>query len=197
MPRLLLLRHGQSTWNAEERWQGWADPPLSPLGQRQAEAAARWLAGEAERFERVVSSDLARARRTAEIVADGLGTGPVEVEPALRERDVGDWTGLTSDEIGLRWPEVLQAWRERRLVATPGGEPEAALVARVTAALGALAGNGPVLVVTHGGVIRSLERATGTPACPGGNLCGRWMDSTPEGGLDLGPAASLPALDHV
>ncbi|MGH9155407.1 MAG: histidine phosphatase family protein [Acidimicrobiales bacterium] len=179
MPRLLLLRHGQSTWNAEERWQGWADPPLSPLGVHQAEDAARWLVESGTGFGTVACSDLVRARRTAEIVADGLGLGPVEVDPALRERNVGDWEGLTTDEIGLRWPEALAAWRDRRLRTTPGGEAEPVLVARALAGLGRLAAAAPtggrVLVVTHGGVIRSLERHFGLGPGQVANLCGRWF----------------------
>ncbi|MEO6121671.1 MAG: histidine phosphatase family protein [Acidimicrobiales bacterium] len=202
MSRLLLLRHGQSTWNAEHRWQGWADPPLSPLGERQAGAAARWLATWSERFAAaVVSSDLVRARRTAEVLAEGLGLGPVEVDADLRERDVGDWTGLTTGEIGSRWPAVLAEWRAGRLVATPGGEPEPALVARVLAGLSRLAarhGAGEaVLVITHGGAIRALERRFGIEPNPLGlgNLCGRWIEFD---GPDprAGPAVTLPALDE-
>src|SRR5688572_19392365 len=89
--RLLLLRHGQSTWNADGRWQGQADPPLSPLGEEQARDAARRLAP--GQFSRVLASDLRRARQTAEILADALRL-PVEVDPDLREIDVGDWQGL-------------------------------------------------------------------------------------------------------
>lgn len=186
MPRLLLLRHGQSTWNAEQRWQGWADPPLSALGERQAEAAARSLAGGDDRFDRVVCSDLGRARRTAEVITEGLELGPVEVDAGLRERDVGDFTGLTTEEIGRRWPAVLEAWRERRLTTIPGGEEEPALVARVLAALARVGTDGDVLIVTHGGVIRSLERHLGVEPVPLPNLCGRWFEFE-DGRLQLGP----------
>jgi len=86
MSRLLLVRHGQSTWNAEERWQGHADPPLSDLGERQARAAAPSVVAIGATV--VVSSDLTRARQTAELLAPPTLT-PV-VEPSVRERDVGD-----------------------------------------------------------------------------------------------------------
>src|ERR687894_225034 len=105
MARLLLVRHGESTWNARGRWQGWADPPLTDLGRAQAEAAGPAAAP----VDAVVSSDLQRARATAELMAVALGLDPaaVHVEPDVRERDVGDFTGLTRAEIEERWPGVL------------------------------------------------------------------------------------------
>jgi probable phosphoglycerate mutase len=93
--RLLMVRHGQSTWNADGRWQGHADAPLSVLGEAQAAAAAEAIGD----IDVVVASDLARARRTAEIIADALGVGPALVDARLRERDAGAWTGLTRHEI--------------------------------------------------------------------------------------------------
>ncbi|HEX8581069.1 MAG TPA: histidine phosphatase family protein, partial [Acidimicrobiales bacterium] len=80
--RVLLVRHGQSVWNAEGRWQGQLDPPLSDVGAEQARAAAAHLDGVVA----VATSDLDRARRTAEILAEALGVGPAIVEPGLRER---------------------------------------------------------------------------------------------------------------
>src|SRR5687767_12818211 len=102
MTRVLLVRHGQSTWNAEGRWQGWADPPLSELGATQALTAANHV----EHVDAVVSSDLVRARETAEIIAKALGIAEVEAFRGLRERGAGDWTGLTRPEIEERWPEA-------------------------------------------------------------------------------------------
>ena len=88
--RILLVRHGESAWNAIGRWQGWADPELSDLGRQQAlEAAAAVGAVDA-----IVASDLQRAMQTALIISEAIGVGPVQVEAGLRERDVGDWTGL-------------------------------------------------------------------------------------------------------
>ena len=102
--RLALVRHGQSTWNALGRWQGQADPPLSPLGEEQAAEAAERLEATGVAVTGVVTSDLVRARRTGEIVAAALGLGPVDVRPDLREYDVGDWSGLTKPEIEKKWP---------------------------------------------------------------------------------------------
>src|SRR5829696_1601221 len=93
--RLLLVRHAQSEWNADGRWQGWADPPLSGLGRRQSATAADALGWP----DAIVASDLERARETAAIIAAAGGPGAFEVEPALRERDLGDFTGLTRAEI--------------------------------------------------------------------------------------------------
>src|SRR3954464_6700209 len=89
--RVLLVRHGQSEWNAVGRWQGQADPPLSDLGRAQARAAARSLGS----LDAVYASDLQRATETALIIAEQIGIGPVILDPDLRERDAGQWSGLT------------------------------------------------------------------------------------------------------
>jgi probable phosphoglycerate mutase len=179
--RLLLLRHAESEWNAEGRWQGTADPPLSARGEEQAGAA-----GELVRpfgFAAVVSSDLRRARRTAEVLAAPLGV-PTAVDPGLREYDVGDWSGLTRAEIETRWPGAVDAWREGRLPSTPNGERRDAAIRRVGAALRRVAAahpRGPVLVVTHGGVIGALATSLGAEPARVGHLAGRWFDARPEG----------------
>ena len=125
MTRLLLVRHGQSVWNAEGRWQGQADPPLSELGERQAEAAGSAI----EPVDAVVTSDLVRASRTAEILGDSLGV-PVEVERGFRERDAGEWSGLTRVEIEEAWPGYLADHRR-----PPGFELDEPLVERVLEAI--------------------------------------------------------------
>lgn len=192
MGRLLLLRHGQSTWNAEHRWQGQADPPLSRLGESRARRTAAWLAETGPGFAGVVASDLERSRRTAEIFSEVLGLGEVELDPALRERDVGAWSGLTTEEIATQWPEALQAWRDGLLPGPPAGETDAALVARVMPALERLVVHvdGALLVVTHGGAIRSLERHLAVPSCTPTNLCGRWFEAD-------GAAGTIAAGDPV
>ncbi len=167
---LLLVRHGQSTWNAEQRWQGQADPPLSPLGERQAQAAAAAVA--ALGVTRIVASDLERARRTAELLAPpGV---VVEVEPALRERHAGDWTGLTRAEIDERYPGWIDEHRS-----PPGFEGDEPLLARVVPVVDAIFARADVpaatVALTHGGVIRTLERHFGTPSAPVPNLGGRWL----------------------
>ena len=194
---LLLVRHGQSTWNDEGRWQGQADPPLSALGEAQAAEAAARLAGVG--FAAVASSDLVRARRTAEIVARSLALGPVIVEPRLKEYDVGRWCGLTKPEIEQGWPGMIAAWAGGALPSTPGGELRVAFAERVVASLRRLAGEmpaGDMLVVTHSGVVRTLERLLGVEHVPIGNLSGRWCLVDDDGGLSMGDGVVLLDPDH-
>jgi probable phosphoglycerate mutase len=173
--RLLVVRHGQSTWNSEGRWQGQADPPLSALGELQARDAARHLARQVreERIGAIWSSDLLRAARTAQIVAAEIGV-PVRFDERLRERDAGEWQGLTRDEIEAGWPGALAAGER-----PAGFEADETLLVRVRAAVGDIAdahGGDAVLVVSHGGVVRTLERHLGDDdrgLLP--NLAGRWF----------------------
>ena len=196
MAHVLLLRHGQSTWNAESRWQGWADAPLSDEGLRQAAAMAAQLASSGPRFTRLVSSDLARSIDTAAVIARALDLGEVAVEPDLRERDVGDWSGRTTEEIEIIWPGAIAAWRAGRLDRPPGGEHEPAFRARVVRAVERLAAepDGPVLAVTHGGVIRALERHLGGNPAGTQNLGGRWFDLAPDNRLRAGEPTGLPEV---
>src|SRR5215467_14607337 len=92
---LLLVRHGETDWNADGRLQGQTDRPLSDFGRRQARQLAEELDG--EQFEAIYSSDLARARETAEIVSERRGLA-VRLDPDLREKDWGNWEGLTAVE---------------------------------------------------------------------------------------------------
>ena len=195
--RLALVRHGQSTWNALSRWQGQANPPLSPLGEEQAAEAAERLAGTG--VSGVVTSDLIRARRTGQIVADALGLGPVRVHPDLGEYDVGDWSGLTKPEIEKRWPGQQAEWFGGRLATTPGGEGRIAFDKRVMQAVLEVSAEAPagsvLVVITHGGVIRALERAAGAPPVPIANLSGRWF-SVDDGRLRAGEPLTLVGTDH-
>ena len=194
---VLVLRHGQSEWNADGRWQGQADPPLSDLGEEQARDAAERLRG--VEFAGVASSDLQRARRTAEILAEALGLD-IAVDPALREIDVGDWTGLTRAEIEAQWPGELAAWSEGRSESPLGGETRTHLVQRARAALTRLAaGVEPgdrLLVVTHGALIRHLDRALGLRPDSLGNLGGRWYEADGNGSLVPGEMVSLADPDE-
>jgi broad specificity phosphatase PhoE len=143
---LLIARHGETDWNRERRWQGHADPPLNELGRAQAAELAGALAR--ERLEAIYSSDLRRACETAEIVGAQLGV-PVTSDPALREIDVGTWSGLTREELeGREWD----------------GEAPEAHGARVLAAVRRIVRQHPegrVLVVTHGGSLRRVFEAIG------------------------------------
>ena len=165
MRDLLLLRHAQSTWNAEGRWQGQSDPPLSPLGEQQILAAAAALPRD---LEAIVASDLVRARRTAEAASDVLGL-PVAIDPRLRERHGGPLEGLTGEELAERYPEYLADRRN----APEGFETDDMLLARVRPALDELRGR--MLVVTHGGVISALSSAYGHARWHPGNTTGCWL----------------------
>ncbi len=168
---LLLIRHGQSTWNANGRWQGQADPPLTELGEEQAGLAAQAL----ESIDAVWCSDLRRAARTAEIIATHHGLTP-RVEPGLRERDAGEWTGLTRVEIEAAWPGMLT-----RHARPPGFETDHSLLARLVPLLqkiGAEHDGQRVVAVTHGGIVRALERHLEAEGADGflPNLGGRWLE---------------------
>jgi broad specificity phosphatase PhoE len=155
------MRHGQSVWNAEHRWQGHGDPELTPLGREQARTAGERLASAG--IERLVASDLARARETAEIVGEVLGLA-LEIDERWRERSIGVWTGLTRGEIQARWPAQYAHFRSHDANARPGGgESDAMLRARAQLALRALRERHAslrVLVVTHRGIARMLAPET-------------------------------------
>jgi broad specificity phosphatase PhoE len=194
MIRLLLVRHGESTWNAQSRWQGQADPPLSPFGERQAEDATVRLAQVAA-VTAVWVSDLVRARRTGELIAQRLDLDAVREEPRLRERDVGAWSGLTRAEIEQRWPGYLAARRS-----PPDFEDDEALLERTCAGLAAVvdgSDSGDVVVVTHGGVIRTIERSLGATPERLPNLGGRWLLADSPTDLALGERVVLLEPEEV
>lgn len=148
MTDLILVRHGETEWNRLGRVQGRTDVPLNDVGRDQARATARRLAG--DRFDAVVASPLSRAAETAQIIAEGLGLGPVELVDDLVERNYGEAEGMTGEDIDKRWGGKLEAQESREEI-----------IARVKPALLALADRHPgqrVLVVSHGGVIGSLIR---------------------------------------
>lgn len=151
--RLILVRHGQSEWNALGRLQGVADPPLSEAGRAQARALGPFVAD--LRPEVAVSSDLARARDTLALL--GLGLDPLPPDPRWREADLGDWTGRLPGDLTAAEHAELDLWRVGRAT-PPGGESWEHTRARVAAATRDLAatGAGRVVVVTHGGPVRAL-----------------------------------------
>lgn len=151
---LLLIRHGETAWNAEHRIQGQLDIPLSPTGVWQAGRVAERLAGAP--IDAVITSDLARAALTAAPLAAALGL-PAQPDPRLRERSFGVFEGFTVEQIATRWPEAFVAWRARDPAwAMDGGESGAQFIARVLAALHdlvvAYAGR-TIAVVAHGGTL--------------------------------------------
>lgn len=171
MPRrlFLLTRHGETDWNVEGRWQGHTDVPLNENGRAQARSIAEVL--RAEGLSGLVSSNLSRARETADIVGAALGLAVAYVDPDLRERTFGVFEGLTRVECERLHPDAWRAWVEEQRPAE-GVEPPGVVAARVTAAIGRaaerIAPNGaPVLLVTHGGALRSaVHKATGLPVGP-------------------------------
>lgn len=185
--RVLLVRHGQSTWNAEGRWQGRADPPLSEAGERQARAAAAAL----DAVVAVWSSDLARARRTAELLAP-VGVA-VHLDARLRERHVGSWTGLTRAEIEARQPGWLDDGRR-----PAGWEDDEAVRTRAWSALRSVVATvrpgDAAVVVSHGGLIRSVVAPLGVSAWPVPNLGGVWLRRVRDG-FELGPGAALFSVE--
>lgn len=150
--RVVVWRHGRTTWNAGSRYQGQADPPLDPVGEKQSRQAAAQLATEPP--ELIVTSDLLRATRTADALSRIIGT-PVKVEPGLREIDVGSWQGLTRGEVAASYPDQYAAWMAGRALVDRGGETKTQLDARVLAALRRIEVE-HVLLVTHGGTSRSI-----------------------------------------
>ena len=180
--RVLLVRHGQSEWNAQGRWQGQADPPLSDLGRAQARAAAHSLGA----LDAIYASDLQRAAETAAIISATLGVGPVIVDPDLRERDAGEWSGLTRDEIHVQYPGYLPDDRHRAFAPgggapkrPPGWESDDELLMRALRVLVRVhlaLPDGDVLAVTHGGLIYAVEGHLGERFQRLANGEGRWVE---------------------
>lgn len=167
--RVLVVRHGQSEWNAAGRWQGRADVALDEVGRRQAAEAALALGT----FDGVWASNLERAHMTAAIIAEIIGIGPVEIDPRLAETDVGPWEGLTQHEVEAGWPGYLA---ERRR--PEGFEAYDDAADRMLLALQHIADRhrgGEVLVVSHGGVIRAARRRLAAPDSRLPNLAGGWF----------------------
>ena len=161
MTTLLLVRHGETDWNAEGRLQGQTDRPLTDFGRMQARRLAEELTD--EELEAIYASDLARARETAEILGERLGL-PVVLDADLREKDWGTWEGLTAVErdrvefVG----ESTEGHRERMLRALrriADRHPD----------------DGRVLVVTHGGSMRRIQAEALGMALPVIENCGRWL----------------------
>jgi probable phosphoglycerate mutase len=151
-----LVRHGVTPENQDRVIQGQGPVELAPEGVTQVQRLAEHLRRHGPTFGALVTSDLPRARQTADLLGAALDLEPIE-EPRFRETDYGDWCGLPYEEVGRRaralGPEPLE-------VPAPGGESPAAMAARVREAFAERAGGddpgGPVLLVTHGGAITAL-----------------------------------------
>jgi glucosyl-3-phosphoglycerate phosphatase len=158
--RLVLVRHGVTDWNREGRWQGRLDPPLSETGRREAALVAERIAADHDlRPARILSSTLARATVTAGVIGQAVGV-EVEPEPRLMEIGAGEWEGRTHAELEATDGERYRLWRTTPGYGPPGGEPLTDASARVRAILTEVqAGHAwPVLLVSHGGILRYLAR---------------------------------------
>jgi probable phosphoglycerate mutase len=155
---ILLARHGESDWNREKRWQGFADRPLTDVGRRQAAELAERL--QATELDAIYASDLRRAKETAESVARSNGL-TVQTTPDLREVDVGSWSGLTRGEAEARFPEGYARWLNGG-EGWDDGETYHQMSERVIRAICRIADahdGGRVLVIAHGGSIRAVHAA--------------------------------------
>jgi 2,3-bisphosphoglycerate-dependent phosphoglycerate mutase len=183
MPTLVLVRHGQSLWNLQNRFTGWVDVPLTTVGRDEARAAGIALTG--MDFDVAYTSALVRAQETLQIVLDAAGLDlPVIRDAALNERDYGDLAGLDKAQTAVRYgEEQVHRWRRSYDVAPPGGESLKDTAARTLpffdrAIMGDIRQGRDVLVVAHGNSNRSivmqldgldedavtrLELATGVP----------------------------------
>ncbi len=152
MSRIVMIRHGETQWNAERRSQGWLDPPLNDTGVWQAELVGEHVRAHYD-FARVISSDLTRCTMTA----DRLGL-EYAVDPMLREINTGAFGGMVIDEIQERFPDVVDLW-DHDIGRAPEGESWLDLTARAgrfVAESGILEIDGDICLVTHGGTIRAL-----------------------------------------
>jgi probable phosphoglycerate mutase len=152
---LLLMRHGETDWNAERRWQGHSDPPLNERGREQARELAATLDG----IDVIYASDLARARETAEILGDRLGL-EVRLDARLRERSFGAWEGQTWEDLEQRHADALRRWQAGETHGPEDAEPYEDFSRRVESFLEEILQTHPgerVLVVGHGGSIRAIH----------------------------------------
>lgn len=162
MPNLVLIRHGESQWNLENRFTGWEDVPLSPKGEAEARAAGEKLAGMS--FDHLFTSVLQRAINTAALAGETAGFGelPTTRDVALNERHYGDLQGLNKAETAKQYgDEQVKIWRRSYDIKPPNGESLADTAARVLpyyeANIAPLLRDGKnILVVAHGNSLRSL-----------------------------------------
>lgn len=151
--RLTLIRHGETDWNRDGRYQGQYNVPLNPAGVLQAHALAERLKDAT--FDAVYSSDLDRARMTAQIAVHQ----PVHADTRLREPDYGVFQGLTYVEMEARYPDIFAAWQPARLIAPPNGESMESVAARIESFLADLRATHEghsVLVVSHGELLQLM-----------------------------------------
>ncbi|MBF6613094.1 MAG: histidine phosphatase family protein [Chloroflexi bacterium] len=157
-----LVRHGETEWNRSHRFQGQLDVPLSEVGRKQAEAVADWLARQSVNFTAIYTSDLKRASQTAQAIGDRLGITPQPAR-ALREIHVGEWQGLSVDEVEAGYPGQINEWADRVDSFTlPGGESIPQVQERVFAFYRKVTqqhDGQAIIVVSHGAALAALIAA--------------------------------------
>ncbi|MDL2263106.1 histidine phosphatase family protein [Synergistaceae bacterium OttesenSCG-928-I11] len=157
--RLFIVRHGETDWNREGRFQGQQDTDLTEYGLSQADKVADFLRG--HKFDAVVSSPLKRARVTAEKIAAAAGCEAFETTEALTEINHGDWEGLLANEVRAKWPRIIDLWHTSpHTVIMPGdgGESLRSVQLRAVKAVDEISAryDGDVLVASHDAVIKVL-----------------------------------------
>ena len=179
MVKFVIVRHGFSVYNKEKRLSGQRDVPLDEVGISQAKCNAEYVLAHYQ-IDRIYSSDLCRAYKTAEPVAEALGF-PITTSDQLRELFIGEWEGLLIAEVKEKYPEEMAFYRSPRPEAcTKGGETKGALRARALNIMAKIAAENDgktVLVASHGGFIRSL--------------CCAWM------GYSIEDSAGVPTLKNA
>ncbi|WP_312706771.1 histidine phosphatase family protein [Stenotrophomonas sp.] len=193
--RILLARHGETPWNAEGRYQGQIDIPLSPIGEAQAQALGARLAS--VDITRAVASPLSRAQLTAQLALGADRAGMLQTEPELQEIAHGEWEGLLASEINEKDPSRLKAWREEPdTVLMPGGESLRLVLERswrgLARAAEGLGEHDTLLVVAHDAVNRViLCKVLGLP------ISRLWTFRQAPTTLNLLEGADLDSLEVV
>jgi broad specificity phosphatase PhoE len=188
--RLLVLRHGQSEWNALGRWQGQADIALTTEGIDQARRAAKKIG----KFDLIAASSLQRARHTAEIIAESHGVNDLVIDDRLKESFIGPWEGMTQDEIESGWPGYLNSGKQPN-----GFEPNQNVLQRMTAAfidIADMCRGGQALVISHSGAIRTIRRELKVADAKLDNLGGCWFDVLPDGQITAGRIITVISQPH-
>jgi 2,3-bisphosphoglycerate-dependent phosphoglycerate mutase len=147
-----LIRHGQTAWNRERRFQGQLDEPLDETGLQQAEAVAQWIADQNIKFDAMYSSDSLRAAQTAQTIADAIGMTLVK-STQLREIHCGEWQGLIYDEIKEKYADEYKEWRSRPDgTPPPGGETIGAVQNRIVSFYNQTINSSDkkIMIVSHG-----------------------------------------------
>ncbi len=197
MSQILILRHGESEWNAMGLWQGWANPALSQAGQQQCIEIAQRLVH--EKFDHIISSDLLRAIQSAQIIASVAKIPTSTASIHLRERNIGLWSGYSKEQIHKKWSHEYQLWRQDQLERPPEGESHSELMQRVIPQILELLKQKQrkTLIISHGGVMRGLQKHLTGTSQPIGNLNGFWLSSSTENKLEISKLHFQDATPHT